>query len=121
MQAYRVNSEIMLAAGTCVNRLAIDKRTARIAALVEGGFDQRDLPDDRRRMRRFTRLTNCFSKKVENHGHTVALYSMHYNFCRAHKSLRVTPAMEARLTDHVWSVEELLCVLPQNQFVGTRQ
>jgi IS1 family transposase len=59
-------------------------------------------------MRRFTRLTNAFSKKIENHGHMVALYFMHYNFCRVHKTLRVTPAMEAGLTDHVWTLEELL-------------
>jgi IS1 family transposase len=59
-------------------------------------------------MRRFTRLTNGFSKKVENHGHMVALYFMHFNFCRIHKTLRVTPAMEAGLTDHVWSLEEIL-------------
>jgi IS1 family transposase len=59
-------------------------------------------------MRRFTRLTNGFSKKVENHGHMVALYFMHFNFCRVHKTLRVTPAMEAGLTNHVWEIEELL-------------
>jgi len=59
-------------------------------------------------MRRFTRLTNGFSKKVENHGHMVALYFMHYNFCRIHETLRVTPAMEAGLTDHVWNIEELI-------------
>jgi IS1 family transposase len=59
-------------------------------------------------MRRFTRLTNGFSKKVENHAYAVALYFMHYNFCRVHKSLRVTPAMEAGLTDHVWTIEEML-------------
>ena len=58
-------------------------------------------------MRRFTRLTNGFSKKLDNHGHAVALYYMHYNFCRVHKTLRVTPAMEAGLTDHVWSIEEI--------------
>ena len=46
-------------------------------------------------MRRFTRLTNAFSKKVENHGHAVALYFMFYNFCRVHQTLRVTPAMES--------------------------
>ena len=62
-------------------------------------------------MRRFTRLTNGFRKKLENHGHAVALHYMHYNFCRVHKTLRVTPAMEARLTDHVWTIEELLCSL----------
>lgn len=58
-------------------------------------------------MRRFTRLTNGFSKKLENHGHAVALYFMHYNFCRVHKTLRVTPAMEAGIADHVWTIEEL--------------
>ena len=63
-------------------------------------------------MRRFTRLTNGFSKKIENHGHQVALYFMHYNFCRVHKTLRVTPAMEAGLTDHVWTLEELCNLIP---------
>lgn len=57
--------------------------------------------------RRFTRLTNAFSKKVENHAWAVALHMMHYNFCRIHKTLRVTPAMEAGVTDHVWSLEEV--------------
>ena len=59
-------------------------------------------------MRRFTRLTNGFSKKVENHAASVALHFMHYNFVRVHKTLRVTPAMEAGLTDHIWTVEEML-------------
>lgn len=58
-------------------------------------------------MRRFTRLTNAFSKKVANHAHAVAIYFMHYNFARVHQTLRVTPAMEAGLTDHVWSLEEI--------------
>jgi IS1 family transposase len=58
-------------------------------------------------MRRFTRLTNGFSKKVENHAHAVALHFMHYNFARIHKSLRVTPAMEAGIAKHVWSLEEI--------------
>ena len=50
-------------------------------------------------------------KKLENHGHMVALYSLHYNFCRVHKTLGVTPAMEAGLTDHAWAIEELLSLL----------
>jgi IS1 family transposase len=62
-------------------------------------------------MRRFTRLTNGFSKKIENHGHAVALHFMHYNFVRVHKTLRVTPAMEAGIADHVWSFEELVALL----------
>lgn len=59
-------------------------------------------------MRRFTRLTNGFSKKVENHGHAVSLFFMYYNFCRVHQTLRVTPAMEAGISDRVWTVEELV-------------
>lgn len=57
--------------------------------------------------RRFTRLTNAFSKKVENHTWAVSLHLMHYNFARIHKTLRITPAMAAGVTDHVWSLEEV--------------
>ncbi len=66
-------------------------------------------------MRRFTRLTNGFSKKFENHAHQVALYFFHYNFCRVHSTLRVTPAMEAGLTDHVWTLAELCALLPEKK------
>jgi len=66
-------------------------------------------------LRRFTRLTNAFSKKVENHGHAIALYFAYYNFVRVHQTLRVTPAIEAGLTDHVWTVEELIALLPVEQ------
>jgi hypothetical protein len=59
-------------------------------------------------IRRFTRLTNAFSKKLDNHKAACALHFADYNFCRIHRSLRVTPAMEAGITDHVWSVRELL-------------
>jgi IS1 family transposase len=61
--------------------------------------------------RRFTRLTNAFSKKVENHAAAVALYFMYYNFCRVHQTLRVTPAMEAGLTDHIWNLKEMLVAI----------
>ncbi len=64
-------------------------------------------------MRRFTRLTNGFSKKLANYAHQIAVYFMHYNFCRVHSSLRVTPAMEAGLTDHVWMLEELCSLIPE--------
>ena len=63
--------------------------------------------------RRFTRLTNAFSKKVENHAHAVALHFMYYNFGRIHKTLRVTPAMEAGISDHVWSLEEIAALVPE--------
>ena len=62
-------------------------------------------------MRRFTRLTNAFSKKIENHAAAVALYFMYYNFGRVHQTLRVTPAMEAGVSDHVWSIEEIVRLL----------
>jgi len=62
----------------------------------------------RMHMRRFTRLTNGFSKKLENHMHMVALYTVWYNYCRIHKTLKVTPAMEAGLTDRVWSLEDIV-------------
>jgi IS1 family transposase len=58
-------------------------------------------------MRRFTRLTNAFSKKIQNHAHAVALHFMYYNFGRIHKTLRITPAMQAGVSDHVWSLEEI--------------
>ncbi|MEX2617819.1 MAG: IS1 family transposase [Alphaproteobacteria bacterium] len=59
-------------------------------------------------MRRFTRLTNAFSKKFENHMHMVALYTVWYNFIRIHKTLKVTPAMQAGITDHLWSWEDVI-------------
>jgi hypothetical protein len=65
----------------------------------------------RMRMRRFARLTNALSKKVENYGWAVALYFMHYNFCPIHQILRVTPAMEAGISDHVWTIEELVDII----------
>jgi len=58
-------------------------------------------------MRRFTRLTNAFSKKVENHAAAVALHFIHYNFARIHKTLRITPAMAAGIADHMWPYEEI--------------
>jgi IS1 family transposase len=67
----------------------------------------------RMHMRRFTRLTNGFSKKVENHANAIALHFMYYNFGKIHKTLRVTPVMEAGITDHVWSMEEIARLVPE--------
>lgn len=58
-------------------------------------------------MRRFTRLTNGFSKKLDNHVHALALYFAFYNFVRIHKTLKVTPAMAAGVTDRLWSLEDI--------------
>jgi hypothetical protein len=65
----------------------------------------------RMHMRRFTRLTNAHSKKIENHIASIAIHYMHYNFCRVHETLRVTPAMEAGIADRVWSIEEMIALL----------
>src|SRR6478752_1241350 len=65
----------------------------------------------RMHMRRYTRLTNGFSKKVENHAHSMALFTTYYNFVRIHKTLRVTPAMAAGVTDKLWEVSDIVAVL----------
>jgi hypothetical protein len=78
---------------------------------VSTSFAERQNLSMRMSMRRYTRLTNGFSKKVENMKHAVALNFMFYNYCRIHQTLRVTPAMEAGLTDHVWEIEELVRLL----------
>jgi hypothetical protein len=62
-------------------------------------------------IRRFTRLTNAFSKKIENHAHSVTIHFMHYNFVRIHQSLRVTPAMVAGMTDTLWSLTDMVRVI----------
>ena len=62
-------------------------------------------------MRRFTRLTNAFSKKFENHAHSVAIHFMHYNFVRVHQTTRVTPAMAAGVTDKLRELSDMVCVL----------
>ena len=80
-------------------------------AHVSTNYVERQNLTMRMSMRRFTRLTNGFSKKIENHGHAVALHFMYYNFVRIHKTLRVTPAMEAGIAGHVWSMEELVALL----------
>jgi len=80
-------------------------------AHVSTSFTERQNLTMRMSMRRFTRLTNAFSKKVENHEAAVALHFMHYNFARIHQTLRVTPAMEAGVADHVWSLEEIVGLL----------
>ena len=64
-------------------------------------------------MRRFTRLTNGFSKKAENHMHAISLHYMYYNFCRVHQSLKITPAMAAKLTPEVWGIDDIVNLIPE--------
>jgi IS1 family transposase len=85
---------------------------------ISTSFVERQNLSMRMGMRRFTRLTNAFSKKVENHVYAIALYFMHYNFVRIHGTLRVTPAMASGLSDHVWSIEELIALLDRTGAVA---
>jgi hypothetical protein len=71
--------------------------------------------------RRFTRLTNGFSKKLENHAYSVALFAMFYNFCRIHKMLRVTPAMEAKVTERLWEVSDIVALVDAAEVRPTKR
>jgi hypothetical protein len=95
-----------------MNRVSLPKRVQVVSPLVEGNSINA--------IGRMTGVRLCvvsvaspmgFSKKIENHGHAVALHFMFYNFVRIHKTLRVTPAMEAGIASHVWSMEELVALL----------
>lgn len=79
---------------------------------ISTSYVERQNLNMRMSMRRFTRLTNAFSKKIENHFYAIALHFVYYNFCRVHKSLRVTPAMEAKLAKKPMSIEELVNLAP---------
>ncbi len=86
---------------------------------VSTSFVERQNLSMRMSIRRFTRLTNGFSKKIENHVAAVALWFTYYNFCRVHQTSRITPAMEAGLSDHVWNIAELCALLPERRCAGT--
>mgnify|MGYP003384274688 CR=1 FL=1 len=75
----------------------------------------------RMHMRRFTRLTNAFSKKVENHAHAVALHMMYYNFVRIHKTLRVTPAMQAGVADRLWDIADIAMLVEEAEAKPTKR
>jgi len=79
--------------------------------LISSSYIERQNLTMRMSMRRFTRLTNGFSKKIENHMHAIALHYMYYNFCRIHKTLRCTPAMEAGVSKKLWSIEDIVALL----------
>jgi hypothetical protein len=80
-------------------------------AHISTSYAERQNLSMRMAMRRMTRLTNGFSKKAENHAYAVALHYMYYNFGRVHKTLRVTPAMEVGVSDHVWTMEEIAALM----------
>jgi hypothetical protein len=106
------------------HRYSPSKVTGCQLAVIKGNPDARHISTSyaerqnltmRMQMRRFTRLTNGFSKKLENLDHAVALHFMYYNFCRIHSSLRVTPAMEAGVSDHLWTIEDVVGLLEETE------
>lgn len=94
-------------------------------SLISTSYVERQNLNMRMSMRRFTRLTNGFSKKAENHAHAVSRHFFHYNFCRPHATLtkaaggiKKTPAMAAGLTNHVWKVEHMLDLMDPTRLLG---
>ena len=93
-------------------------RARRVSGLpdadhVSTSYVERQNLTMRMSMRRFTRLTNGFSKKLDNHIHALALYFVHYNFCRIHKSLRMSPAMAAGISDRLWSLDDVVAKIDE--------
>jgi hypothetical protein len=109
--------------GSAAHRYTPAKITGVKAATITGDPERKHVSTSyverqnltmRMHMNRFARLTNGFSKKIEMHAHNVALHFMYYNFCKTHQTPRVTPAMEAGLSDHAWSVDELVSLVPDS-------
>ena len=97
--------------GNCTGAIKTRVEGKPDAAHVSTSHVERQNLTMRMHMRRFTRLTNGFSKKVENHGYAVALHCTFYNFVRIHKTLRVTPAMEAGLTGRLWEMADIVALV----------
>lgn len=104
-------SEVRYSPAECIGCRAIPIIGNPKAKHISTSYVERQNLTMRMNMRRFTRLTNAFSKKIGNHAAAVALHFMYYNFCRVHQTLRVTPAMEAGIADHVWTLEEVAGLL----------
>ncbi len=109
------NAETRYSPGECcgTRRKKISGKPDR--AHISTSYAERQNLTMRMRMRRFTRLTNAFSKKLENLEHAVALYFMHYNFIRVHQTLKTTPAVAAGVTDHRWTMEDLVAMMERLQ------
>ena len=110
-ETNKYNAEVRYSPAICMGARKAKVIGKPVYAHVSTSICERNNLNMRMGMRRMTRLTNAFSKKVENLEHAVALHFMNYNFCRIHGSLRVTPAMEAGVADHVWSLEEIIGLL----------
>src|SRR5438034_603692 len=111
---YRSNdSDTRYSPAKCIGCIPQDVTGEPDPQHVSTSYVERQNLTMRMNIRRFTRLTNAFSKKVENHAHSVALFYMHYNFCRIHQTLRVTPAMEAGLATSVWSIADIVALVDE--------
>lgn len=108
---HNPESEIRYSPSECIGTEVKEVQGSPDPEHISTSYVERQNLTMRMGMRRFTRLTNGFSKKVENLASAVALHFMHYNFCRIHQTLRVTPAMEAGVTDHVWGIKEIIELL----------
>jgi hypothetical protein len=91
------------------------RRAPRLATDISTSYAERANLTMRMHMRRFTRLTNGFSKKVENHAHSMALFTTYYNFVRIHRTLRVTPAMAAGVSARLWEVSDIVALLEASE------
>ena len=104
-------SEIRYSPAECTGEIKVKIQGNPDPKHISTSYVERQNLSMRMSMRRFTRLTNGFTKKIENHIHALSLYFMFYNFVRIHKTLRVTPAMAAGVTDHVWDIEDILSLV----------
>ena len=104
-------SEVRYSQGACIGAESKKINGTPESRHVSTSFVERNNLTMRMSMRRFTRLTNAFSKKVDNLACAVALHFMYYNFCRIHQSLRMTPAMAAGVTDKLWEIDDIVALL----------
>jgi hypothetical protein len=103
--------------GVCIGTESVHVSGNPDPAHVSTSYVERQNLTMRMSMRRFTRLTNAFSKKLENHERMLDIYFMYYNFCRVHQTLRVTPAMEAGISDHVWTIGEMVALMDKRSIL----
>ena len=107
-----VSSEKRYSPAECTGTRKLEVMGRPDLAHVSTSYVERNNLTMRMSIRRFTRLTNAFSKKIENHAHSVSLHFMYYNFCRQHKSLKgITPAMAAGVTDRLWDIEDIVRIV----------
>ena len=104
---------------TCIEKKIITGRPDEKE--ISTSYIERQNLTMRMSMRRFTRLTNAFSKKIENHRHSIAIHYAYYNFCRVHKTLKVTPAMEAKIIDRPMSIEDLVRMTYANEIEAEKK